>query len=371
MPRIKRHLLIILCCSVVTLAVAFKLAHFWVGGSGGALHTVFYEVKSNESPQHVVRDLAKAGVISDPRLFYWYARFTGQTKLFKSGDYRFTTKMWPDEILSILTSGVSWGFPLTVPEGYNIRQVAQVVEGVREGSGGRFLKLCRDRKFIAGLGIKPVPETLEGYLFPDTYTILRHMTEEEMVRHMVKRFFEVYTQELSVRAKELKMSDRQILTLASMIEKETGATEERPMISSVFHNRLKKRMRLASDPTVIYGLGDSYSGNIHKSDLQNYTPYNTYRIPGLPPGPIANPGKEAILAALYPVESKYLYFVSHNDGTHEFTSTYEDHMRAVDKFQLHRKAREGRSWRELSKRARNGVAPSSDAYDAHPVRRTD
>jgi UPF0755 protein len=135
-----------------------------------------------------------------------------------------------------------------------------------------------------------------------------------------------------------------------MIEKETGAPEERPLISSVFHNRLEKKMRLQSDPTTIYGIWDRYQGNLHKADLLERNEYNTYQIPGLPIGPISNPGKEALEAALYPAKSPFLYFVSHNDGTHEFTSPYQDHQAAVRRFQLDPKAKSGKSWRDLAKR---------------------
>ena len=145
------------------------------------------------------------------------------------------------------------------------------------------------------------------------------------------------------------MSRHQVVTLASIVEKETGATSERPLISSIFHNRLRKHMRLQSDPTTIYGMWDRYAGKIHKSDLSTFSVYNTYTIPALPVGPIANPGKEAIHAALYPAQSDYLFFVSHNDGTHEFTRSYGEHTRAVGKFQLDPKAREGKSWRDLKK----------------------
>ncbi|MBI3543981.1 MAG: endolytic transglycosylase MltG, partial [Deltaproteobacteria bacterium] len=275
---------------------------------------------------------------------------------FKAGDYRFTNKMLPSEVMAIIMSGVSYGMQLPIPEGFNMAQIAEALDKVKPGSRERFLELCADRKFIATLELSPggtAPATLEGYLFPETYLVGRKTPEEEVIRQMVRKFKGVFTPELRARAKEIGLSEHETITLASIIEKETGAPDERPLISSVFHNRLKKHMKLQTDPTVIYGIRN-YNGNITRKDLETPTPYNTYFIPGLPPGPIASPGKDAIVAALYPKESPYLFFVSHNDGTHEFTSTYDDHRKAVTKFQLDPKAREGKSWRDLSKRLPQG-----------------
>jgi UPF0755 protein len=171
-----------------------------------------------------------------------------------------------------------------------------------------------------------------------------------MIRQMTRHFLSFWGKEQELRAKELGMTRHQVITLASIIEKETGAPEERPLISSVFHNRLKKRMKLQSDPTTIYGMWERYRGKIHKSDLYVKNEYNTYFVTALPAGPIGNPGKEAIRAALYPSESPFFYFVSHNDGTHEFSRTFQEHNRAVQKFQVDPKAREGKSWRDRLKK---------------------
>ena len=163
----------------------------------------------------------------------------------------------------------------------------------------------------------------------------KNILPEDLIGAMVKRFREVFLPEWTLRAKALKMSVHQIITLASIIEKETGAAFERPLISSVFHNRLKKGMRLSSDPTVIYGIRN-FNGNLTRKDLETVTPYNTYRIKGLPPGPIANPGIDSIKAALYPAETDYLYFVSKKDATHQFSTNLKDHNRAVRQYQLRR-----------------------------------
>jgi UPF0755 protein len=185
------------------------------------------------------------------------------------------------------------------------------------------------------------------------------MLPEDMIRQMVRKFLSVWTPEVETQAKLLGFNQLQAVTLASMIEKETGAPQERPMISSVFHNRLRKKMRLQSDPTTIYGMWETYAGNIHRSDLLTPTPYNTYTVPGLPLGPIGNPGREALQAALNPSESNYIFFVSHNDGTHEFTSSLQDHNAAVRTFQMDPNARKGKSWRDLKKSAQKGAKTSS------------
>lgn len=191
-------------------------------------------------------------------------------------------------------------------------------------------RLLRDRAFISALGIRA--ETLEGYLYPDTYKFPRGAKAKDVLAAMVERLRQVYGPELQARAHDLKMTQHQVLTLASVIEKETGVNEEREEISAVFHNRLKKGIPLQSDPTVIYGL-PAFDGNIRKKDLSSPSPYNTYRVAGLPPGPIANPGIDAIRAALYPSNSRALYFVSKNDGTHQFSSTLAEHNEAVEKYQ--------------------------------------
>jgi UPF0755 protein len=180
-----------------------------------------------------------------------------------------------------------------------------------------------------------------------------------MIRQMVRHFQSIWTEEKETRAKALGFTRHQLITLASMVEKETGAPQERPIISSVFHNRLRKKMKLQSDPTTIYGIWERYDGNIHRADLLSETPYNTYTIPALPIGPIGNPGKEAIEAALHPAQTDYLFFVSHNDGTHEFTRSIEEHNKAVTKFQLDPKARAGKSWRDLVKQKKARTATTS------------
>lgn len=310
------------------------------------------EVAKGKSPKELTHLLTSNGVLrtDDENSFMMLGRIGRLWKRVKAGEYKFTSQMTPLEVFRVLTSGVSVLHPITVREGENMYQVADALEELKLVKHEVFLALCHDPKFITSLGIKDSHvKTLEGYLFPDTYFLNKTMTPEDIVRGMVRKFMGVWGPEQESRAKALGMTQFEVVTLASMIEKETGAPQERPMISSVFHNRLHKKMRLQSDPTTIYGIWEHYDGNLHRSDLSSQTPYNTYFVPALPAGPISNPGREAIHAALYPSQSDFLYFVSHNDGTHEFTATYNDHLSAVRKFQLDPKAREGKSWRDLYK----------------------
>jgi UPF0755 protein len=227
---------------------------------------------------------------------------------------------------------------ITVPEGFTVRQIAELFAEKGVSRADDVPALEADDAFKKGLGIPADGDSnhrqgLEGYLFPDTYQYIWSDTERDIVEMMVKRFFEIYDAGMRSRQNELGMSMREILTLASIIEKETGAPQERPHIAVVFYNRLRKGMRLQSDPTVIYGLGERYAGNLTRRDLDEATPYNTYQIPALPPGPICNPGKAALEAALWPAASDDLYFVSRNDGTHEFSADYTAHVRAVNRYQ--------------------------------------
>lgn len=325
----------------------YQFVKFWMEPPSQSPRAVFYEVKPGTSPGQIAHSLESLGIISNARMFYWYGRLTGKLTKFKSGDYRFLTNMKPDDVMNIIMSGISFGYPLTVPEGYTAAQIASALNKFRPGSGDKFLKLCENKSFIADMNLfENPPPRLEGFLFPDTYLVTRKEPMEELVFQMVKKYRSVFTSELEALAKARGFTELQTITLASIVEKETGAPQERPLVASVFHNRLRKHMRLQSDPTVVYGIKD-YDGNITKKDLTTYHPYNTYVIPALPIGPISNPGKDAIIATLKPAQSNYLYFVSHNDGTHEFTENYEDHKKAVAKFQIDPKAREGHSWRDL------------------------
>lgn len=277
--------------------------------------------------------LHQEGIIDHPYKFELLARLKGHDKIIKAGEYKLSSAMPPGTILSILVSGKVRLYKFTVPEGYNLKQISSLAARSGYATDTDFFKVATDAALVHSMGIKA--ETFEGYLFPDTYHFPKGSSPEMIISTMVKRFWTVFEPEWKNRAKTLKLSVHQVVTLASLIEKETGAAFERPLIASVFHNRLKRRMRLETDPTVIYGLKD-YNGNLTRKHLSMPTPYNTYTISGLPPGPIASTGIDAIKAALYPADTQFLYFVSKKDGTHQFSTNFKDHNRAVQKYQLRR-----------------------------------
>jgi UPF0755 protein len=241
--------------------------------------------------------------------------------------------MAPAAILEALAAGRVANWKVAVPEGFTAAQIASrlAAEGLAEEEA--FLAVANDPASASQLGVEG--ESLEGYLFPETYRLPRGLPPLEIARTMVEQFHSTW-REIAPGAAESGLSMREVVTLASIVEKETGVPAERPLIAAVFLNRLARGMRLETDPTVIYGIED-FDGNLRRVDLENAeNPYNTYRIAGLPPGPIASPGAEALHAVVSPAESDHLFFVSRNDGTHVFSRTYAEHVAAVDRFQRRR-----------------------------------
>ena len=258
--------------------------------------------------------LEKGGIIDGRTALLFLAKITGSDKQLKPGYYKLKASMSPVEIFDILIEGKTIQFIVTIPEGSMLSDIKKKfvnLDIMDERSWG----LVYDSSFIAGLGIDA--PSLEGYLYPDTYKFQKGADPETVLRRMVSRLDEIYDMSLQKRAEELGMTRNEVLTLASIIEKEAVFDIERPIISAVFNNRLKKKMRLQADPTVLYGI-ERKEKRIRYRDLKRETPYNTYVIRGLPPGPIASPGIKSIRAALYPDDVDYLYFVSKNDGTHHF-----------------------------------------------------
>jgi UPF0755 protein len=288
-------------------------------------------IKPGQGFKSFSKSLQKDGIIKDLYKFNLFARIKGYDKKVKAGEYILSPSMTPYKILQILAAGKVCLHKITIPEGYNIRQIASITAKAGLCAETKFISSATNSSFVHNEGIDA--ETFEGYLFPDTYYFSKGVTSEKIISAMVKKFRSVFTSTYKEQAKKLGLSIHRAVTLASIIEKETGDPEERSVISSVFHNRLKKKMRLESDPTVIYGIKD-FDGNIKKRHLKTSTPYNTYQILGLPPGPIANPGKKAIEAALFPADTNFLYFVSKKDNTHMFSTNIRDHNKAVRKYQL-------------------------------------
>ena len=303
---------------------------------GTAVLEKLFTVPPGQGLKQTADALRHDGLVSDALRFTILARLDKKDKLLKAGEYFFSTAMTPREILGQMVEGRVYLYRLTIPEGYNLVQIAAAVSAAGLESEKTFLDAARNPDSARSLGIEA--DTLEGYLFPDTYYFPRGLDSATIIATMVKQFRAAFKPAWEQQAKAMGMTVHEVVTLASIIEKETGAPEERPLISSVFHNRLKKGMRLETDPTVIYGIPD-FDGNIKRRHLETHTPYNTYKIKGLPPGPIASPGALAMEAALFPAQSDYLYFVSKKDGTHQFSTTIKAHNAAVKKYQLRKRKR--------------------------------
>ncbi|NUN05077.1 MAG: endolytic transglycosylase MltG [Bdellovibrio sp.] len=352
----KKAFLVISIAGVTLVAalgagVGFVGYQFLNSRPGDTAQDVVYEVNPGKSFNTIASELEAKGLLTNGFFFSMYARLVGERSKLKVGEYLLRTNMKPREVLEVITSGKSIARSFTVSEGLSIYEIAELYEKQGFGTAQNFLTLVRDPQLIRNL-LGEKQESLEGYLFPETYMLTKFTDTKALISNMVKRFLYVYN-EVVPGAQALGWPRHKVVTLASIIEKETGAPEERPLISSVFHNRMRKNMRLQTDPTVIYGkaeLTGKIEINITRADLTTPNRYNTYTISGLPPGPIANPGKEALLSAVKPAESQYLFFVSQNDGTHVFSVDYKGHETAVKKFQLDRRAREGKSWRDLNKR---------------------
>jgi UPF0755 protein len=295
----------------------------------GEPRSVIVRVYPGTSLAGVADALQQQGVITSAWKFRWLARLTGKGAYLRAGEYDLNPGHTPGRILDTLAQGKVRLNEVTIPEGYNMVQIAATLQAAGLVKSERFLAICADQTLIREMGVEG--DTLEGYLFPDTYDIPFYMSEEAIIRMMVKHFKTVWGR-YGAEAKRQGMSMRKVVTLASIVEKETGRADERPLVSAVFRNRLRQGMRLQSDPTVIYGLS-GFNGDLTRRDLLTPHPYNTYTESGLPAGPIANPGEASIKAALRPAQCQYLYFVSRNDGSHQFSCCLSDHNAAVNHYQ--------------------------------------
>jgi UPF0755 protein len=295
--------------------------------------TVAIQVNAGQPFKITTDNLYAQGLIHSPFRFNLIARLKGYDKKLKAGEYLISRSMSPLIILEKLKKGEVRLYKLTIPEGFNIYQIAELIEKADFANKADFIKAATDAALVRQKLVQA--DTFEGYLFPDTYFFPKNISVQKIIITMVDRFWSVFKPEWKNQAQAQGFTLHQVVTLASIIEKETGAPFERPIISSVFHNRLKKKMRLESDPTVIYGIKD-FDGNLTRQHLATPTPYNTYRIKGLPAGPIANPGQASLEAALFPTNTPYIYFVSKKDRTHQFSTNLIDHNKAVRKYQLRR-----------------------------------
>jgi UPF0755 protein len=294
----------------------------------------FVEIPTGEGARAIERRLLAAGVVRDALTFRAALRLSGASRRLRAGEYRFDRPMTAFEVIDVLTRGAVYERLVTFPEGMTVRETAAVFEQHGLGSAAAFLEASRDVSMIRDLD--PEARDLEGYLFPETYAVARTAGPTRLVRMMVERFRMAFPTAAQQEAEGQGRTVRQVVTLASLVEKETARADERTIVAGVYRNRLARGMGLQADPTVIYGLelAGRYKGNLTRADLAFDTPYNTYLHAGLPPGPIASPGRAAIEAALSPADVDYLYFVSRNDGSHEFARTLAEHNRNVHRYQI-------------------------------------
>jgi UPF0755 protein len=304
--------------AIVLVAAAAWLAYGLLLPAGPSRQTLV-QLKPGSSAHRIAGELANAGIIRSRSAFLLWHYLHGRKPL-KAGEYAFDHRASTREVYDRIARGDIFFHTVVVPEGYNMFDIAGAMEESGLGKRDDFLKVGRtDTALVHDLD--PQAPSLEGYLFPDTYHFTRTQSMHDMAATMVRRFRQA--------AKEagLNQDVHNVVTMASIVEKETGAPEERPEVASVFYNRLQKNMVLATDPSVIYAalLNNRYSGVIHQSDLHFDSPYNTYRVAGLPPGPISNPGMASLQAAMHPAQTGYLYFVSDNQGHHRFARTDTEH----------------------------------------------
>lgn len=294
----------------------------------------YVDIQPGATVTEIGQGLVAAGVVRDGWVYRGALWWTHSTTRLKAGEYRFDHPMTAIEAVTKIARGDVYVRKITFPEGLNLFDMAKLYESHGFGPASDFLAAARNVSLISD--VDPDAKDLEGYLFPETYALGRLNAAPKLVRMMVDRFKNVVNADVRQRADAQGLSVRQLVTLASIIEKETGNADERPVVAAVYRNRLKIGMALQADPTVVYALEKAghYDGNIHKQDLALDSPYNTYKYSGLPPGPIASPGKAALEAALEPASVPYLYFVSRNDGTHVFAKTLAEHTRNVQKFQV-------------------------------------
>jgi UPF0755 protein len=279
------------------------------------------------STRRIAAELKKAGVIRSERVFWlWHAAHPKPT--LKAGEYRFEREATLPQVYERIARGDIYFHVVTVPEGYTMFDIAKAMEDAGLGSAADFLHLAETQTQLIS-DLAPEAKSLEGYLFPNTYQFTRTQSLEEMAATMIHQFRQV-SQQIGL-GTDLNLDVHKIVTMASIVEKETAAPEERPRVASVYYNRLAQRMALDADPSVIYAelLAGTYQGSLHHADLAVNSPYNTYRFPGLPPGPIGNPGRSSLEAALHPNSTNYLYFVSDGNGHHRFAHNLEEHNRNV------------------------------------------
>ena len=327
--RLARVACLLLLLFLSSLALIWERASLLLSPLSTESNQVMVTIPFGTGSAEIGRILEEKKIVRSAKAFHFLVRWKGVGRELRAGEHLLNGGMSTNEVLDSLIKGRLKMYRLTVPEGMTMKATARLIEDSKLARASEVMELFQDKEFVHALGIEA--ENLEGYLFPETYYFVAGTRPEHIVKAMVERFSQVWERNEKA-AKESGMSRHELVTLASIIEKETGNKDERLLVASVFLNRLKRKMPLQSDPTVIYGLKE-FNGNLTRRHLKTYTPYNTYRFSGLPPGPIASPGEASLEAVLEPVENDFLYFVSKNDGTHYFSRSLSEHNRAVNKYQ--------------------------------------
>ena len=294
----------------------------------------FVTIEPGSGTRAIGQRLIDSGVIRDEVTFRAALWRSGRARGLQAGEFRFDQAMTPAEVVDKIARGDVYNRKITFPEGLTIREMARIYEQQGFGKAAAFLEAAGDPAAIRD--IDPEATDLEGYLFPETYSVPRDTTAAKLVGLMVGRFRQLFTADMRQAALALELTPREAVALASLVEEETAEPSERPIVAAVYLNRLKIGMGMQADPTVIYALqrAGRYDGNLRRDDLSFDSPYNTYRYPGLPPGPIASPGLASLQAAVAPAKVDYLYFVSRNDGSHVFARTLVEHNENVRQYQV-------------------------------------
>jgi UPF0755 protein len=329
--KYKYKILIILLVLIIIVPISLYKSGLEPKNKEKGKEIIRIELPLGSSVDGIANQLEQNGVIKSARVFKIYSKLQDIGSKYRAGIYYLDSGMSIEEITEIIQHGK--GFVeivrFTIPEGYEVRMIVDKLAELGLGESEKFHEIINNHEFDYDF-LKDLPENavpMEGYLFPDTYEVYKAAKEEEIIKKMLDRFDDVFTKDYKKRAQELNMTINEVVTLASIIEREAKAEKELKVVSSVFHNRLKINMLLGSCATVQYIIKERKDVLLTK-DLEVVSPFNTYKNPGLPPGPIASPGKKSIEAALYPDETDYLYFVAEKDGTHYFSKTYDEHLRA-------------------------------------------
>jgi UPF0755 protein len=323
MKRLSSGAMIFLSC---VLVVVITHTYIFLITPRTPARPLMIDIKPGMSAWQISGELEKQGIISDRTMFMVFAVITGKVTRLQAGSYVFEGTHYPFDIISILFRGRTLKYRITIPEGSNIYDVGAIVAETGLLDKDEFVRIASSQSTTEFFGIDA--PTMEGFLYPDTYFLAPHMTSLEITAKMVNRFNEACPRNIRQRCQELGMSMPEVITLASIVQKEAVAAGEKPVIASVFYNRLRQNMPLQSDPTAVYGI-DGFRRKIVPEDLRRDSPYNTYRNQGLPPGPICSPDAKSIQAALYPARTGYLFFVSKGNGTHYFSRSYQEHARAI------------------------------------------